>query len=166
MIQAKHLNLVKKIFDYCAKYNLKISVAESCTGGLLATYFTYLPGSSEFFDKAIVSYSNNAKIDLFNIPKGILESYSAVSFEVAILMAQNLNSNQDNYLSIATTGLLGPNDDGSGKPVGLIYIAVNIGNESLRVKELMLKGDRHDIQEQVIDHVLNLAIESLVYAQE
>ena len=127
---------------------------------------TYLPGSSEFFDKAIVSYSNNAKIDLFNIPKGILESYSAVSFEVAILMAQNLNSNQDNYLSIATTGLLGPNDDGSGTPVGLIYIAVNIGNESLRVKELMLKGDRHDIQEQVIDHVLNLAIESLVYAQE
>ena len=164
MIQAKHLNLVKKIFDYCAKYNLKISVVESCTGGLLATYFTYLPGSSEFFDKAIVSYSNNAKIDLFNITKEILESYSAVSFEVAILMAQNLNRNQDNYLSIATTGLLGPNDDGSGKPVGLVYIAVNIGNESLRVKKLMLKGDRHDIQEQVIDHVLNLTIESLVYA--
>ena len=166
MIRAKHLKLVKKIFDYCAKYNLKISVAESCTGGLLATYFTYLPGSSEFFDRAIVSYSSNAKIDLFNISKEILESYNAVSFEVAILMARNLNSNKDNYLSIATTGLLGPNDDGSGKPIGLVYIAVNIGNEYLRVRELMLSGNRHDIQDQVIDRTLNLVIESLAYAKE
>ncbi len=166
MIQVKHLDLIKKIFDCCAKYSLKICIVESCTGGLLAAYFTYLSGSSEFFDKAIVSYSNNAKVDLLNIPKEVLENYGAVSFEIATLMAQNLSKSQDKYISIAITGLLGPNDDGSGKPVGLVYIAVNIRNESLRVKKLMLKGDRYDMQEQVINHALNLTIESLSYVQE
>lgn len=166
MIQVKHLDLIKKIFDCCAKYSLKICIAESCTGGLLAAYFTYLSGSSEFFDKAIVSYSNNAKVDLLNIPKEVLENYGAVSFEIATLMAQNLSKSHDKYISIAITGLLGPNDDGSGKPVGLVYIAVNIRNESLRVKKLMLKGDRYDMQEQVINHALNLTIESLSYVQE
>ena len=161
MIQVQHLDLVKQIFDYCAKYNLKICTAESCTGGLLAGYFTYLSGSSEYFDKGIVSYSNEAKMDLLNIPKEILENYGAVSSEVATLMAQNLSANQNKYISIATTGLLGPNDDGSGKPVGLVYIAVNIKNEILRVKELVLKGDRHDIQDQVIGHALDLTISSL-----
>ena len=145
---------------------MKICIAESCTGGLLAAYFTYLSGSSEFFDKAIVSYSNNAKVDLLNIPKEVLENYGAVSFEIATLMALNLSKSQDKYISIAITGLLGPNDDGSGKPVGLVYIAVNIRNESLRVKKLMLKGDRYDMQEQVINHALNLTIESLSYVQE
>ena len=103
---------------------------------------------------------------MLNIPKEVLENYGAVSFEIATLMAQNLSKSQDKYISIAITGLLGPNDDGSGKPVGLVYIAVNIRNESLRVKKLMLKGDRYDMQEQVINHALNLTIESLSYVQE
>lgn len=161
MIQVQHLDLVKQIFDYCDKYNLKICTAESCTGGLLASYFTYLPGSSEYFDKGIVSYSNEAKMDLLNIPKEILGNYGAVSSEVATLMAKNISLNKNKYISISTTGLLGPKDDGTGKPVGLIYIAVNIRNELLKVKELKLQGDRHMMQEQVIVQALELAINSL-----
>jgi PncC family amidohydrolase len=160
MINSKYLDLVRQIFDYCNKYKLKICVAESCTGGLLSTYFTYLPGSSKFFEKGLVTYSNHSKTQLLNISPDILANYSAVSFETAMLMAQNISLGHSDYLSLATTGVLGPDNDGTN-PIGLVYIGCNTKNELLKVQKLMLNGSRHEMQDQVVGHILNLAIDNL-----
>ncbi len=161
MIRLKYLDLVKQIFSYCAKYKLKICTAESCTGGLLSAYFTYIPGSSKFFNKGLICYTNEAKIDLLHVPKAVLDHYGAVSFETVMLMAQNNSKSQDNYISIATTGMLGPDSKNSLKSAGLVYIAINIGNNKLDVKKFLLSGDRHKIQNYVIEQALLYTINNL-----
>lgn len=151
-------DLVEEIFNLCAKKNIKICTVESCTGGSIASILTSLPGSSKFFDRGLVTYSNTSKINLLNINPEVLKSYGAVSHETALLMVES--QNKLNTVTIATTGILGPDSDSTNKPIGLIYIATHYDNET-RIKELSLSGTRDTIKEQVILHSLELCLETI-----
>lgn len=150
--------LVQQIFQYCKTENIKIRTAESCTGGSIASLFTTLPGSSDFFDRGIVTYSNKAKEELLNISPEILERYGAVSYETAMLMVENLV--KQNTIGIATTGILGPDSNNTNKPVGLVYISTHL-NQKTNIKKLSLFGTRDNIKEQVITEALKLCLSSL-----
>ena len=152
-------NLVQQIFKCCSKRNLTICTAESCTGGSIASLLTTLPGSSQFFDRGIVTYSNKSKEELLNISPEVLEHYGAVSYETATLMAENLVNN-NNTIGISTTGILGPDSDNTRKPVGLVYIALHYNNKT-STEKFNLSGTRDQIKEQVITLALKLCLSCL-----
>lgn len=153
--------LVQQIFKLCTKKSLVIRTAESCTGGSIASLLTTLPGSSAFFDRGVVTYSNKAKEELLDINPEILDRYGAVSYETAMLMAENLGkADSHNIISIATTGILGPDSDNTNKPVGLVYIAIYCNNKT-NIEKLSLSGTRDTIKEKVITKALQLCLERL-----
>lgn len=152
--------LVQQIFQYCTKNNITIRVAESCTGGSLSSLFTSLPGSSNIFDRGVVTYSNKAKEELLSIASEVLDRYGAVSYEIATLMVENLIQQKQNILGLAITGILGPASDNTKKPVGLVYIAVHYQNQTT-VKKLSLSGNRDSIKSQVLLATLQLCLDKI-----
>lgn len=121
----------------------KIATAESCTGGLIASVLTEIPGSSDVFERGFVTYSNTAKIDLLGVPEDLLAAHGAVSADVALAMAEGALRHSRADLAVAVTGIAGPKSDDTQKPVGLVYIAVpgmveehrfgDIGREQVRL---------------------------------
>ena len=122
-------NLANIIVQKLIKKKLKISFAESCTGGLLSSTITSISGSSKVFDLAFVTYSNKAKMDLLKVPKKILNNYGAVSKECCLLMVKNLSKISKTNISVSITGVAGPNGGTKLKPVGLVYIGIKKGNK-------------------------------------
>ena len=122
------LDLMKK----CIKFNYNIGTAESCTGGLISSTITNIPGSSQIFDMGIVSYSNDAKIKFLNINPEELEMHGAVSSQVCSSMSKNLlKINPKIQLSIAVSGIAGPNSDDSNKDVGLVFISASHSTKTI-----------------------------------
>ena len=128
---------------------LTISTAESCTGGMIASKLIEVPGISENFIEAIISYSNEAKIKRLKVKKETLEKYGAVSEEVAREMLAGLNTD----IGISTTGIAGPGGGTKDKPVGLVYIGIKVKDE-VRVFRRELKGDRNKIRQRAMMHAL------------
>jgi nicotinamide-nucleotide amidase len=127
-------------------HNLKISIAESCTGGLIANKMTNVPGSSNYLERAVVTYSNESKIDLLNVPKELFTTVGAVSREVAEAMAHGIRKMSGTDIGVSTTGIAGPTGGTSEKPIGLVWIGYsdkdstfamkfNFGDGRIRVKE-------------------------------
>jgi PncC family amidohydrolase len=139
------LKVIKKVHEIFKKKGLTLSVAESCTGGLISHYITILPGASNFFEGGIVSYSVKAKRKILGIPRRVIEKYGVVSEETAKEMAKRIRLLTHTDYSVSTTGNLGP-DVLEGKELGLIYIAVSRKGHVFS-KELRLKGDREDNKE-------------------
>jgi nicotinamide-nucleotide amidase len=104
---------------------LTIAIAESCTGGLITSRLTDIPGSSEYLERAVVSYSNKAKVSLLNIPEAIIEKYGAVSEETARLMAEGVRKLAGTDLGLASTGIAGPAGGSEAKPAGTVYLALS-----------------------------------------
>ena len=113
-------SLVKKL----TKKKLKISFAESCTGGLLASSITSISGSSKIFNLGLITYSNQAKIKFLNVNKNIIKKYGAVSHECCLSMVNNLSKISKANINVSITGIAGPNGGTKQKPVGLVYIGV------------------------------------------
>ncbi|MEJ0012843.1 MAG: CinA family protein [Bauldia sp.] len=115
----------KMLIDLCRSHGLKIATAESCTGGLIAATLTEIPGSSEVIDRGFVTYSNQAKIDLLDVPEPILNdpAIGAVSQETAHAMAQGALQYSEAHLVVAVTGIAGPGGGSLHKPVGLVHFA-------------------------------------------
>ena len=131
------------LFDLALKSNIKIASAESCTGGLIASLITEIAGSSKIFDRGFVAYSNLAKEQNLGINPQILSSFGAVSKEVAKEMAIAAIANSNANLSIATTGIAGPDGATASKPIGLVYISsFNSLNQNLITKQFNFVGDR------------------------
>ena len=128
---------------------LTISTAESCTGGMIASKLIEVPGISENFIEAIISYSNEAKIKRLKVKKETLEKYGAVSEEVAREMLAGLNTD----IGISTTGIAGPDGGTKEKPVGLVYIGIKVKDE-VKVFKRELKGDRNKIRQRAMMHAL------------
>ena len=124
----KLITKISEINQKLAQENLKITCAESCTGGLLSGLFTELEGSSKIFDRGFVTYSNQSKIDLLNVDKNLLEEFGAVSKEVALAMARGALKNSYGDISIAITGIAGPTGATLDKEVGTIFIALATNN--------------------------------------
>ena len=153
--------LAKKTVKYLLKKKIKISIAESCTGGLLASTITSISGSSRVFVLGLVPYSNQSKIKVLKIPKKIIRKYGAVSREVCLAMAQNVSKIGKTNIAVSTTGIAGPSGGKKGKPVGLIFIAIKKGNKT-KVKKFLFKNKgRSYIQKATVNKSLRLILDVL-----
>ena len=149
--------LVKKL----RKKNYKISVAESCTGGLLSSAITSVPGSSKVFSLGMITYSNLSKISLLKISKKIINDYGSVSPECCSSMVKNLNKISKADISLSITGIAGPTGGTSKKPVGLVYIGLK-KNKKLIVNRYLFKNkNRTYIQKTTVIKSINLILSIL-----
>jgi nicotinamide-nucleotide amidase len=130
-----------QVGDLLRDGNLTLAVAESCTGGLISHKITNVPGSSDYFDRGVVSYSNRSKLELLGVEEETLYDHGAVSQEVAREMAEGVRNLSGTEVGLSTTGIAGPGGGTDEKPVGLVYVAITVGNRS-RVKKFVFQGDR------------------------
>tara|TARA_B100001057_G_C22779164_1_gene922914 strand:- start:1112 stop:1585 length:474 start_codon:yes stop_codon:yes gene_type:complete len=150
--------LSERIVKLLQKKKLKISFAESCTGGLLASSVTKISGSSKIFTLGLVTYSNQAKINILKVPKGIIKKYGAVSYETCLAMVKNLNRISKTSISVSITGVAGPNGGSKEKPVGLVYIGLIKNNKTLVKKYLFKNKKRDSFQKTTVKKALNLIL--------
>ncbi len=143
------------VCDYLLKNNISISVAESCSGGLVSDALVQSPGISSVYKMGVVTYSNESKTAMLNVNEDTIKKYGAVSEQCAKEMAIGIKTLTKSDISLATTGIAGPTSDDSSKPVGLVYIALSNEKETI-VKELHLKGDRERIRLQTVLHMFDM----------
>tara|TARA_B110001454_G_scaffold148007_1_gene137410 strand:+ start:97 stop:567 length:471 start_codon:yes stop_codon:yes gene_type:complete len=148
-------NLVNKLVKKLIQKKLKISFAESCTGGMLSSTITSVSGSSKIFNLGLVTYSNRVKMDVLKVPKKIISKYGAVSKECCLSMVVNLSKISKANISISITGIAGPNGGTKLKPVGLVYIGIKKGNKIIVQKNLFKSKNRISIQKATTIKVLN-----------
>ena len=153
--------LSKKIGNLLLKRNKTVAVAESCTGGLLASAITDVAGSSAYFGYGVVSYSNKAKIEVLGVKESALFQYGAVSKEVAIEMAEGVRKLADSDYGLSTTGIAGPGGGTSTKPVGLVFVGFSAADKKLWIK-LNLKGSRHEIKYQTVLEAMRFFLNELL----
>ena len=152
--QAKIVSLLKK-----KKY--KISLAESCTGGLLSSAITSVSGSSKVFTLGLVVYSNQSKTKVLRVSKNIIRKYGSVSKQVCLAMVKNLNKISKTNISVSITGIAGPNGGTKIKPVGLVYLGIKKGNK-IEVKKYLFKNKgRSYIQKAAVNKSLGLILSFL-----
>ncbi|MBF6647960.1 CinA family protein [Methylobacter sp. BlB1] len=128
----------------------KIVTAESCTGGWIAQTITEVPGSSAWFDRGFVTYSNISKVQMLGVRQETLEKYGAVSAETAMEMAQGALSNSDANCACAVTGIAGPDGGSPEKPVGTVFIAWQYKDGGCEVIKKQFAGARHQIRRQTV----------------
>ena len=150
--------LSQKVVKLLTKKRLKISLAESCTGGLLSSSITSISGSSKVFTFGLVTYSNQAKINNLKVPRRIIMKYGAVSYETCLSMVKNLNKISKTNISVSITGVAGPKGGTKQKPVGLVYIGVKKENKTLVKKFLFKNKKRNSIQRSTVTKALNLVL--------
>jgi nicotinamide-nucleotide amidase len=134
---------------------LTLALAESCTGGLVATRLTDVPGSSAFLDRGYVTYSNRAKTELLGVPPDMLERVGAVSEEVCRAMAEGARVRASTDIGLALTGIAGPSGGTADKPVGLVYLGLS-GAAGDRVRRVVFPGDRDRIRQQAVQAALEM----------
>ena len=145
-IQLLHKRLIKK--------KLTISVAESCTGGLLAHNLTKLANSSKYFQLGLTAYSNQAKIKILKVNKNIIRKYGAVSAECCKAMVQNLSKISKSKINVSITGIAGPGGASKNKPVGLVYIGINKGKKLIIKENIFKTKKRYSIQSLTVKKVI------------
>ena len=150
-------NIVKKLI----KNKLKISIAESCTGGLLSSAITSVNGSSKVFNLGLVTYSNQSKINLLKVPKNIIKKYGTVSEQVCLAMVKNISKIDKADMSVSITGIAGPSGGTKKKPVGLVYIGVMKTNKIKINKYLFKNRGRTFIQRSAVNKCIGLILGSL-----
>ena len=154
-------NLSLKILKLLTKKKLTVSFAESCTGGLLASSITSFSGSSKVFNMGLITYSNNAKVKLLNVPKKTITKYGAVSYETCLSMVKNLSKISRSNISISITGVAGPNGGTKEKPVGLVYIGLKKGSQIIIKKNLFKSKKRISIQKATVNQTLKMILNIL-----
>ena len=152
---------MKSLINLLAKKKLKISIAESCTGGLLANTITSESGASKIFNLGLVTYSNQAKIKVLKVNKNIIKKYGAVSHECCLAMVKNLSKISKANINVSITGIAGPKGGTKEKPVGLVYIGVKKGNK-IQVNKCIFKAkNRSSIQKATVRKALNLILRTV-----
>lgn len=145
--------LEEKVAELLKKTGHQVATAESCTGGLLASTLTDVPGSSEYFKLGIVTYSNEAKMTELGVSQEILEQHGAVSEETALAMLEGLASKTDASIVISVTGIAGPSGGSREKPVGLVFTGVGYCGKFM-VEKNIFKGTRKEIKRMVVQNIL------------
>ena len=147
---------MKSLINILSKKKLKISFAESCTGGQLASSVTSISGASKVFDLGFVTYSNQAKIKVLKVHKNIIKKYGAVSYECCYAMVNNLSKISKANINVSITGIAGPKGGTKHKPVGLVYIGIKKGNK-IKINKCIFKvKNRSSIQKATVRKALNL----------
>jgi len=150
-------DLVKKL----TQKRLKIAFAESCTGGMLASEITSVSGASKILGLGLVTYSNQAKIEILKVNKKIIKKYGAVSPECCEAMVKNLARISRAQINVSVTGIAGPNGGSKTKPVGLVYIGIKKNNKLLITKNIFKQKNRKNIQKATLKRTLGI-IKSLI----
>ena len=145
-------SIVKKL----NKKKLKISFAESCTGGMLASKITSVSGASKVFGLGLVTYSNQAKMSILKVNKRIIQKYGAVSSQCCEAMVKNLAKISKAQINVSITGIAGPNGGTKTKPVGLGYIGVKNKNKILITKNIFRQKSRKSIQNATVKRTLEI----------
>ncbi|HTK29104.1 MAG TPA: competence/damage-inducible protein A [Vicinamibacterales bacterium] len=141
--------------DLLRERGMKVAVAESCTGGLLASRLTDVPGSSDYVDRGVVCYSNHAKVVLASVPEALIAEHGAVSEPVAVAMAEGIRASAETDVGLGVTGIAGPGGGTPQKPVGTVAIAVVTPGAS-RVKTFQFLGNREMVKFQSSQAALNM----------
>ena len=157
---AKLIAKISAINQKLVQENLKITCAESCTGGLLSGLFTEIDGSSKIFDRGFIVYSNQSKIDLLNVDKKLLEEFGAVSEEVALAMARGALENSQANIAIAITGIAGPTGATLDKKVGTIFVALVAKNFN-QVEKFIFGNNRNKNRNLTLENSL-IMLENLL----
>ncbi len=156
------LKLEEAVYNLLKDNNMTIAIAESCTGGLIASLLTDISGISQFLLEGVVAYSNNAKINILNVPEDIIIKHGAVSSETAVAMAAGARNLSGADIGIATTGIAGPTGETPGKPVGLVRMAVDIKG-SITEEKRVFSGNRVNIKNRAAYYSLNMLRLRLVH---
>jgi nicotinamide-nucleotide amidase len=152
------LSSVQVVADRLLRHRQKVCTAESCTGGLIAKTFTDLAGSSDWFERGFVTYSNAAKNEMLAVPVSLIEDYGAVSEAVATAMASGALRHSEADYSIAVTGVAGPGGGSDDKPVGTVWIAVASAGQMV-AKRYQFDGDRQAVREATLHSALELLLD-------
>jgi len=152
------MNLNQKVVALLKRKKLKISFAESCTGGLLSSAITSVNGSSKVFMMGLVTYSNQSKASILKISKNIIKIYGAVSTQCCLAMVNNLSKISNSKICVSITGIAGPRGGSKQKPVGLVYIGIKIGKKVVVNKCNFKNKGRKFIQNQIVKKSLNLLL--------
>ena len=151
--------LAKKLGARLLMKGLKLATAESCTGGWIAKVLTDIAGSSEWFESAIVSYSNEAKKHLLKVPGGVLLDHGAVSENTVIAMHQGIFMETRADAAISVSGIAGPGGGSEDKPVGTVWIAVGLRDQMVHTQKFLFEGDRYQVRLQAVAAALQALLE-------
>ena len=152
------MSINKKIISLLKKKKIKLSIAESCTGGMLSNAITTVSGASKVFNVGLVTYSNESKISILKISKQIVKKYGAVSIQCCVAMVNNLSKISRSRVCVSITGIAGPKGGSRKKPIGLVYIGIKIGKKVIVNKCNFKNKGRIYIQKQTVKKTLNLLL--------
>ena len=147
---------LKKLHKKLIDKKLTISVAESCTGGLLANNLTKLANSSKYFQMGLITYSNEAKIKILKVNRNIIKKYGSVSKECCEAMVKNLSKISKSKINVSITGIAGPGGGTKDKPVGLVYIGIKMGRHLLILKNKFKSENRNLIQKLTVKKIIKI----------
>jgi nicotinamide-nucleotide amidase len=153
---------VNKLLSICQKKNLLISIAESCTGGLICSCLTSLPGASAIFDRGFITYTNQSKQQLLGVSDYLFRDFGSVSKEVALAMVEGVMLNSYGDIALSVTGIAGPEGGSDLKPVGLVYIGAVRKGFGPNVSCHHFAGDRSAVRESTLNMALDLLIQLAV----
>ncbi len=156
MLESDTPEKAQAILEIYRKHKLKIATAESCTGGLIAAAFTHVPGSSDVFERGFVTYSNEAKIEMLNVPRSLIQQHGAVSADVAGAMAQGTLTFSHADIAVSVTGVAGPSGGSADKPVGLVWFGRARRGGVCTTHAKNFAGDRAAVRSQSVDFALSL----------
>ena len=154
-------NLAERLGAALRRAELRLVTAESCTGGWIAEAVTAVPGSSAWFDRAAVAYSNEAKQEMLGVAASLIEAHGAVSEPVVAAMARGIGGARADRAAVAVSGIAGPGGGSAAKPVGMVCLAVAIAGNSPRARTVLLEGDRTRIRRQAVCAAMTDLLEAL-----
>ena len=153
------LRAASELIVHCKKLSIRIATAESCTGGLIAGALTSISGSSAVFERGFNTYSNQSKCDLLKLSSSEIDTFGAVSEQVAGQMAEGALNNAPVQLTVAVTGVAGPEGGSLEKPVGTVHIAsARLGQKTLN-KRFLFKGDRHQVRIDTVSAAIDMMLQ-------
>ena len=150
---------LKKLHKKLIDKKLTISVAESCTGGLLASNLTKLANSSKYFQMGLITYSNEAKIKILKVNRNVIKKYGAVSKECCVEMVKNLSKISKSKINVSITGVAGPGGGTKDKPVGLVYISIKKEDKIIIIKNIFKPKSRKNIQSSTVKKIIQKILE-------
>ena len=149
------INLTRVLGEKFLIQNIILTTVESCTGGLLAAQLTNIPGSSTWFDRGFITYSNQSKVDCVEVKKGTINKYGAVSQQTANEMALGAINNSQGNLGLSITGIAGPSGGSKMKPVGTVFFAIAKKENVIFEHQAFFDGNRVNIREKALLFALN-----------
>ena len=153
--------LASEMAALLADKKITVAVAESCTGGGLCQALTDIPGSSAWFDRGFITYSNQAKIEMLGVSSTLLEQYGAVSFEAARAMVEGVHGQSNAELAIAITGIAGPDGGTAEKPVGTVFFGIGQKGQAVKIDKRRFKGGREEVRARSVEFVLKALLKTL-----